>query len=79
MLPMQGARVQSLVEKLDPACCNCFHAKMKIPQAATKTQYSQINKYLKNKLLIMAYKIMISTCSLLPVILSALETVFSVP
>ena len=79
MLPMQWAQVQSLVEELDSAHCNCFHAKMKIPQAAPKTQYGQINKYLKNKLLIMAYKIMISICSILPIILSALETVFSVP
>ena len=47
MLPMQGAQVQSLVEELDPARCNCFHAKMKIPQAAPKTQYGQINKYFK--------------------------------
>ena len=50
MLPMQGAQVQSLVEELDSAHCNCFHAKMKIPQAAPKTQYGQINKNLKKSI-----------------------------
>ena len=45
-LPVQGARVRSLVGELDPAGHN-----EKSPQAATKTRLSQINKYFKNKLI----------------------------
>ena len=51
MLPMQGARVQSLVGEVDPTCMlqlrvrmpqlRSPHATTKIPRAATKTQQSQ--------------------------------------
>ena len=39
MLPMQGARVQSLVRELDPTCM----PQLRNPPAATKTWCNQIN------------------------------------
>ena len=52
-LPMQGARVRSLVMELDPTCCNegscVLQPRSKLPRATTKTRYSQINKYFKKK------------------------------
>ena len=49
MLPVKEARVQSLVRELGPMCHSeefeCRNCK-KEPHAATRTQYSQINKYI---------------------------------
>ena len=49
MLPMPRAQVGSLVGELDPTCCNrrshTLQQRLEMPQAATKTQDSQINKH----------------------------------
>ena len=46
--PNSGAQVRSLVRELDPICYNlrsCMpQRRLKIPQAATKTQNRQMNK-----------------------------------
>ena len=50
---MQEVQVQSLIRERDPTCCNkkvpYATPKMEDPEAATKTQHSQINKVLKKK------------------------------
>ena len=49
MLPIQENEVNFLVGEQDPTCHNLrscmLQWRLKIPQVATKTQYSQINKY----------------------------------
>ena len=45
---MQEVQVQSLIGEQDPTCCNrkvpYATTKMEDPEAATKTEHSQINK-----------------------------------
>ena len=44
----RGLGVQALVRELDPTCCNqrVHTPQLKILHATTKTQHSQINKYI---------------------------------